>query len=171
MYMQGFSTLPLYLGELGIGPATYGKVIALNGLMIVFLQLPTTSIVTRFHRGTMVTLSAIVTAIGFGLMGMAATAGQFAIVVAVWTCGEMMNAPLMSAIVAELAPVGLRARYMGVFSMGFSAALIVGAPLGGAVLEHFGGAYLWGGSAVAGLAAALLYGCVHNRVAPRQEGV
>ena len=169
MYMQAFSTFPLHLGKLGHGSATYGKVIALNGFLIVLFQLPITSLVTRFRRGKMVILSAVITAVGFGLMGLAGAPWHFALTVVIWTCGEMMNAPLMSAIVADLAPQHLRARYMGAFSMCFSAALIIGAPLGGYILERFGGTYLWGGSAVVGLAAACLYTLVRNRVNPRQE--
>ena len=169
MFMQILSTFPLYLNRLGMGPDTYGRVIALNGLMIVFLQLPTTSIVARFHRGVMVTMSAIIMAFGFGLIVTATTAWQLATTVAIQTVGEMMHAPLSSAIVSDLAPAHLRARYMGVYAICFSAAMMVGAPVGGMILARLGGNYVWGGSAAVGMVAALAFWCVRNRVTPRPD--
>ncbi len=170
-YIQAMSTFPLYLGQLGIGAAGYGVIIALNGLMIVVLQLPITSIVVRFNRGAMVILSAVLTAVGFGFIGLADTMGQFALTVVVWTTGELISAPLMTAIVSDLAPTPLRARYMGVCSMCFSSAMMVGAPLGGAVLAQLGGQYLWAGSAAVGMTAALAFWFVRNRITVPQAAV
>ena len=143
MFMQAFSTFPLYLKRLGFDADVYGRIIAVNGILIVLLQIPTTGLVSRFNRGWMIVASAVVTGIGFGLHGVAASAWAFAVAVVVWTFGEMMNAPLMSAIISDLAPVDLRARYMGVYSMSFSLALLLGAPAGGWILVHFGGGALW----------------------------
>jgi len=157
MYMQSFSTFPLYLQTLGIREDVYGRIIALNGIMIVVLQLPVTSIITRLPRGPMVSLSAVVTAIGFGLMAPAVAVWHFVATTAIWTLGEIMNAPLMYSIVSDLAPVRLRARYMGAFGVCFSGAMMIGAPVGGAVMSSFGGKWLWGGSALIGLLAAAVY--------------
>ena len=170
-YIQAMSTFPLYLGQLGISAAGYGVIIALNGLMIVVLQLPITSIVVRFNRGAMLILSALLTAVGFGIIGLADTVGQFALTVVVWTTGELISAPLMTAIVSDLAPTPLRARYMGVCSMCFSSAMMVGAPIGGAVLAHLGGQYLWAGSAAVGFTAALAFWFVRNRITVPQAAV
>ncbi|UCE59546.1 MAG: MFS transporter [Phycisphaerales bacterium] len=164
--MQALSTFPLHLQARGMGADTYGRIIAVNGLMIAFLQLPTTSLAARFDRGLMVVLSAVITTIGFGLIGVAVTPWHFTLTVVIWTCGEMINAPLTSAIVSDLAPVHLRARYMGVFSMCFSVALMIGVPLGGMVLERFGGDHLWGGSAAVGMTAAALYWVVRRQMRP-----
>jgi MFS family permease len=164
VYMQCMSTFPLYLGQHDIGPATYGKLIALNGLMIVLFQLPVTMIVTRYRRGTIVALGAVVIAIGFGLTGVATSVWHFALTIVIWTTGELMHAPLMQAIVSDLAPIELRARYMGVFSMCFSGAMMIGAPLGGFVLARLGGAYVWGGCLAVALVAALMYLSVHKPI-------
>lgn len=166
VYMQAMSTFPLYLRDLGFATETYGTVIALNGLLIVVLQLPVTSLLTRRHRGNMVILSAVLIAAGFGATGLAVTAWGFALTVLIWTCGEIVHAPLMSAIVSDLAPTQLRARYMGAYSMSFSMAMMLGAPIGGLVLTRFGGAALWGGCAAVGILSALLYAVVRTRVTP-----
>ncbi len=166
-YMQSISTFPIYLGGLGFEADRYGQIIALNGVMIVVLQLPLTALLNRFNRASVVVWSAVLTGVGFGLIGWAASLLQFAATVVVWTAGEMMAAAFMSAIVSDLAPVHLRARYMGVFTMCHSSAMMLGAPLGGAVLDRLGGAYLWGGSLAIGLLAALLFLSIHRQMAPR----
>jgi predicted MFS family arabinose efflux permease len=167
MYMQAFATLPLHLHQLNIDAAAFGWIMSVNGVMIVLLQIPITAAVTQYHRGWMITISAIITAVGFSLNAVAGVPYQFAMIVGVWTIGEMINAPLMSAVISDIAPTRLRARYMGVFSMSFASAMMIGAPLGGLVLARFGGGVLWGGAACVGLLAAVLYASVRNHAAPR----
>ena len=170
MYMQSFVTFPIFLNDLGFSPRTYGLIIALNGILIVFFQLPLTSLVIRYHRGWMITLSAVITGVGFAAFGIASAPWHFAIAVAVWTTGEMIGSPLSSAIVSDLAPQRFRARYMGVFTMSFSSSMMVGAPLGGLVLQRLGGGWLWGLCGMLGLAAALAFGVLrHGLLSPARK--
>lgn len=164
VYVQAFSAFPLYLNRLDIESDVYGRIIAVNGILIVIVQLPMTGFITRFHRGRAVTLSAVVTAVGFAMFAGVDSAALFAVAVAVWTMGEIMNAPLMSAIVSDLAPPSLRARYMGAFANCFSLSMMIGAPLGGWVLESWGGPTLWILVAGMALCSAAAYALVRNRV-------
>ncbi len=156
-YMQSMSTLPLYLADLGIGAATYGNIIAVNGIMIVCLQLPTTALASKFQRSHVIILSAIIVGIGFGSICLASVPWQFGLAVAIWTIGEMMNSPTASAVISDLAPSNMRARYMGVYSMCYALALMLGAPLGGLVLSRFSGPMVWLSCAALGGLAALFY--------------
>ncbi len=165
VYMQSMSTLPLYLMKRGINEKTYGQIIAVNGILIVLLQLPVTSIVTRFHRGNVLVVAGVVTAIGFGAIGLATSVWQFTLTVVVWTIAEMMHAPLVSAVVTDLAPMELRARYLGVASTCFSGAMMIGAPLGGMVLERLGGRQVWVASFAVAMLGALLFFVVRQRIA------
>lgn len=164
VFFQAMSTFPIHLARHGLGPDIYGRLIAVNCILIVCCQLPVAWFIRRFHRGTVVALAATVIAVGFGATGLAVTVWQFAATVVVWTCGELMQAPLMSSIVTDLAPARLRARYLGVFTMCFSSANMIGAPLGGAVLARWGGSHLWGGCLVVGLVAAALFLSVRGRL-------
>lgn len=168
VFMQWLSTFPLELRERGLGPATYGRLISINGVMIVLFQLPVAALLGRFHRGTVMSLAAVVLGVGFGSTALATTVWHFALVTVIATCGELMQAPLMSSIVTDLAPARFRARYLGVLSMCFSSANMLGAPIGGAVLCTWGGPYLWGGCLVVGLAAALMYAGIHPQLAVRR---
>ncbi|MCG8406105.1 MAG: MFS transporter [Phycisphaerales bacterium] len=169
VFMQSMSTFPLYLSELGFAPDDYGRIIAINGILIVLFQLPITSFISRFNRVTVIMLAAAIQGIGFGLIGYAATLYQFSLTIVVWTVGEMMQAPFTFAIVTDLAPSALRGRYMGVFTMCFSSALMFGAPLGGMILADLGPAYLWNGCLIVNIIAVSLFFLIHKPVTNRSD--
>jgi MFS family permease len=154
-YMQSHTTLPLYMKGLGMTPRTYGLVVSVNAFMVVCLQIPLTTVTGRLPRELMLVVSSLFMAAGFGLTGLANTAPLLAGTVVVWTIGELLQAPYLSTVVADLAPADLRGTYMGMLTLSFASALMIGAPLGGAVLERFGPGALWmavTGTAVAGAA-------------------
>lgn len=166
VYIQAMSTFPLYLKGLSFGPEVYGRTIALNGLLVVLFQVPMTHVVSRFNRTHMIVLAALTTGIGFGLNAFASTPTAFALTVVVWTLGELMQSPLVPTIVSDLAPASLRARYFGLLSMCFSGGNLIAAPIGGWVLVHCGGQWLWGGCVATALCSAALYATVRPRVNP-----
>jgi len=170
IYMQSVSTLPLYLQSLNINKESYGRIIAVNGIMIAVLQLPFAAWIMRFERSVMIMLSALITGVGFGLTALAALPWHFVLTVIVWTIGEMIGAVLVQPIVSDLAPPRLRARYMGMLSLCFAGGNVFGIPLGGEVLERFGGRALWACCLGTSLVAALLYLSISRRIrepAPR----
>jgi MFS family permease len=167
VFVQSFSTLPIFLQSLRIKAETYGYVISLNGLLIVLLQLPLTAVLCRFDRMKIIIVGTMTIGAGFCLNALASHPWHFAGAVAVWTLGEMMQFPFTSAVVADLAPLSLRGRYMGVFNMSFATAMMLGPPLGGEVLARLGADALWfGGAGVAAMAVLLyilIYRPIHER--------
>lgn len=171
VFMQSLTTLPLYLQSRGIGAEQYGRIIAVNGAMIVLFQIPLTERISRMHRGTVICLASVITAAGFGLTSIAVAPWHFVATVIVWTLGEMMAAPTSMAVAADLAPKRLRARYMGVFTMSFSAGNVLGVPLGGLVLANFGGPALWLGALGVGAVSTLLFLSIRGPMAlPESDG-
>lgn len=167
VFMQAMTTFPVYLELKGFTSDDYGTVIALNGLLIVLLQLPLTSVLNRFHRGSVVVAATVLNAVGFGLTGTADTLWQFALTIVIWTMGEMSMAPYGPAIVSDFAPASLRARYMGVYGMSFSSAMMLAAPLGGEILGRpsLGGWVLWLSAFVLSMIAAMLYLSIRRHLA------
>lgn len=168
IFMQGMSTLPLYLKSLGFTPDNYGLIIGLNGILIVFFQVPMTTLLTRFDRLRVISLGSIATGLGFGLHTFARTGGHFAGCVIIWTLGELMQAPFMQAVVSDLAPSSMRARYMGVFTMSYSSAMMFGAPLGGYILDKYGGRTLWTGGACVCLLSFTILTLAHRAITARR---
>lgn len=162
-YAQAFTTFPLQLAEYDIGSTTYGRIIAVNGIMIVILQLPISSVITRFRRSKMIVIGAMLTAIGFGMIGVVTSVPLFVMTVAIWTLGEMLLAPLSNAIVSDLAPVHLRGRYMGAITMCWSVGMAF-VFLGGLILQRMGGGVLWSLAFGLGMMAALLFGVMGRHI-------
>jgi MFS family permease len=168
-YMQSHTTLPIHLRDLGFGPRDYGQIVAVNAAMIVLCQLPFTTYLLRFRREAVLVVSAVITAVGFGLTALAVTRWQFIGTVVVWTIGEMMQSPYMQTTVADLAPKSLRGTYMGVFTMSFASALMIGSPVGGQILKHLGSGALWTACLIFGLIGAFLYHAIRRDIrAPRE---
>jgi MFS family permease len=165
IFMQHLSTLPLTMSRDGLSPATYGSVIALNGVLIVVAQLFVPRILRKLRRSTALAVAAVVFGIGFGLTAFADTAAFYAVTVLVWTAGEMLNAPSNSAVNAELSPAELRGRYQGVFSLSWSGASFLAPIIGGAVLQYAGDATLWLGCFV----LALIVAVIHVLAGPTRE--
>ncbi|GCE07377.1 MDR family MFS transporter [Dictyobacter aurantiacus] len=151
VYMQQLSTLALQVKALGFSSAIYGLLGSLNGLIVVFLELPISAFTQRFSKQRMVALGFLLIALGFGLTGLASTVPLLALTVVLWTFGEMVQGPISSAYVADLSPAHLRGRYQGAWGMTWSIGLIL-APLLGTIIYSWNAALFW---PLCGLLAAL----------------
>ncbi|HKT01064.1 MAG TPA: MFS transporter, partial [Rugosimonospora sp.] len=155
IFMQHLSMLPVAMGHDGLTPATYGLVIALNGVLIVLGQLFVPRLIGHHDRARVLALAALVTGLGFGLTTFTHTAPLYALTVLIWTLGEMLNSPSTATTLATLSPAALRGRYQGVFSLSWSGASFAAPVLGGLVQQHLGWPALWlGGAAIGAVTAA-----------------
>ncbi|MCW3844279.1 MFS transporter [Micromonospora yasonensis] len=157
VFLQHISMLPIAMGDSGLSPATYGSVIALNGVLIVVGQLFVPRLIKGRSRSHVLALAAVVTGVGFGLTAFADAAWLYGLTVLVWTVGEMLNSPSNSTLIAELSPAALRGRYQGVFSLSWQLAGATAPILGGLVREHAGNSTLWLGCAVVGGVTAVAH--------------
>ncbi|MDG4833618.1 MFS transporter [Solwaraspora sp. WMMD1047] len=165
VFMQHLSMLPIAMDQDGLPPATYGSVIALNGVLIVAGQLFVPRLIRHRSRTHVLALAAAITGLGFGLTAFADVAWFYAVTVLIWTLGEMLNSPSNSTLIAELSPDALRGRYQGVFSLSWSIAAFAAPITGGFVRQQFGDATLW--LCCGGLAAAVAVG--HLLSGPARE--
>ena len=152
--MQHMSTLPIAMSADGLGPATFGWIIAINGLMIVAGQLFVPKLIDGHNRSRVLALATLIMGVGFGLNAFAGTVALYAVSVVIWTLGEMLQSPSNSALVAELSPAALRGRYQGVNSLSWSAGSALAPIVGGFVQQHLGSTVLWLGCAVVGAVVA-----------------
>ncbi|GHE34524.1 MULTISPECIES: MDR family MFS transporter [Streptomyces] len=168
VFQQGAVGLPVAMGAAGFTPADYGLAIAVNGVLIVALQIPVTRFLVRRDPGRMLVASSLLAGYGFGLTAFAGSVGVFALTVCVWTLGEMINAPTQTGLVVRLSPAQGRGRYQGVYSLSWSVAALVAPLMAGFVLDHLGARWLWGLCAAVGTVAALGYGVLMKGL-PEEE--
>ncbi|WP_406200806.1 MFS transporter [Streptomyces sp. NBC_01017] len=164
IFQQGSVGLPVAMGEAGFSPADYGFAIAVNGVLIVALQIPVTRFIERRDTARILIVSSLLAGYGFGLTAFAGSVGVFALTVCVWTLGEMLNAPTQTGLVVRLSPAQGRGRYQGMYTLSWSVAALVAPLMSGLVIDRFGAEWLWGLCAVIGTAAAIGYGTLMRRL-------
>ena len=148
VYLQCYSTLPIVLDRDGLGPQGYGTALALNGVLIIVLQPLLLGVLGRRGRGPLLLAAMLLQGAGFGLTAFADDLPGHLLAITVWTVGEVLQAGQLGALVASIAPVHLRGRYLGVFGMSFGVAATLAPLVGTQVLDRFGEPALWGGSFV-----------------------
>ena len=158
VFFQISSTYGLFVTQLGFSALTYGAIISLNGVLVVFCELPISTITRRFPARRVIRLGYALVGIGFALNTFAHTVPALVIAMMVVTLGEMLTIPVSVAYVADLAPAHMRGRYMGAFGLTWALGLTVGPSLGMA-LFHFGAAVLWLCCGALALVAAGIISC------------
>ncbi|WP_226962593.1 MULTISPECIES: MDR family MFS transporter [unclassified Streptomyces] len=155
--------LPLTMAGEGLEPDAYGRVIAVNGVVIVVFQLLVNKLTERRSQVALLVLSSLLFAVGTGATALAGTPLMFAATVVVWTVGEMVYVPVTAAATAHLAPVHARGRYQGLMGMSWSMGGFVAPIAAGWIVEGPGPEVLWASCAVIGVAAAAGYALLLRR--------
>ncbi|MFE7778593.1 MDR family MFS transporter [Streptomyces sp. NPDC057445] len=157
VFMQGSVGLPVAMGLSGWSPSDYGLVIAVNGVLIVALQIPVTRFIEHRDPQRLLVLSGLLAGYGFGLTAFAGSIGAYALTVCVWTLAEIINSPTQMGLVVRLSPVHGRGRYQGVYTMSWSVAALIAPLMAGHAIDRFGAEWLWGSCAAIGTVAAAGY--------------
>lgn len=166
VYMQSSATFPLAVQDTGLSLAFYGALVSLNGIVIVLVELPLTMVTRRFPAPPVIALGFLLVGVGFALTGVADSAVALAVTVSIWTLGEIVNAPVASAYVADLSPERLRGRYQGAWSFTWGLGLVLGPSVGTALYAWRPGALWLGCLALGTLSAGLMLLGPARRVQP-----
>lgn len=168
---QTQAAMPLYLvRDLKFSEALYGGLMAINTVMIIFLEVPLTLAIERWSNRLALGLGALLFALGFGALAVTTSIGGVAVTIAIWTFGEMILFPGASAYMAEIAPADKRGAYMGLYLMTFSIAFAIAPWVGTTTLERFGANTLWIATFIAGCVSVLMMaGLKHRPVLVEQK--
>ncbi|MBA4148926.1 MAG: MFS transporter [Verrucomicrobia bacterium] len=155
IFMQMTSTFSLEITRQGYAPSVYGMLISLNGLLVIVFELPLITFTQRFAARSVIAYGYLLIGVGFALTGVSQSIVAFSFVVVVFTIGEMISFPVLSAYVADLAPPEFRGRYMGAFGLSWAVALI-GGPAAGLLLFGKHPIFLWTACGFMGVIAAVI---------------
>jgi predicted MFS family arabinose efflux permease len=144
IFVQLLTTFPLYMRNVyGLAENRIGQLFAVNTVLIVALEMILMERIRKHSQARMINVSFLLLGLGLGLMPLGRGFAYGALTVAIWTFGEMLSMPLVTALIAARADDSNRGRYMGVFSFVFSLAFII-APAGGtAIYDRFGADAVW----------------------------
>jgi len=144
VFFQHLAAMPLFMvRNLHLSEAAYGLMFTINTGLIVLLEVPLNLRISRWSHRTTLALGSFLCAAGFGSFAFAGGIGGVVIALIVWTAGEMMLFPGMSAYVSHIASSERQGEYMGFYTMAFSIAFIIGPWMGTELLERFGAQVLW----------------------------
>jgi MFS family permease len=144
VFFQHISTMPLFfVRDLRLSEAVYGLMFTINTLLIVALEVPLNLATSHWSHHKTLGIGALLCSIGYG--GFAFSTGIWSVTVAVviWTFGEMILFPGMSAYVSHIAPPRSQGAYMGMYTMGFALAFAIAPWVGTKMFEILGGRNFW----------------------------
>jgi MFS family permease len=150
-----FMLMSIYVKEnFGILEDRYGFIVAINALMVIFLQYFVTRITVRYRPLPMLALGALFYAAGALSISLGRGFEAFALSMVIITTGELIVSPTGLALAARLAPPDMRARYMSVYSLTWSVAQGIAPVIGGQLNDRIAPVAMWYGAMVYGLAAS-----------------
>ncbi|MEV8598122.1 MFS transporter [Streptomyces sp. NPDC052012] len=151
VYRQQYSTFPVFLADHGLGTEVYGALLAINGGVLLCLELPAALALRRRSPLHIVGTGLLLVAAGYGTLLLGAGLGTAVAMMALLTLGELLYKTPATAYVADQAPVHVQGRFQSLYAGVSISGMVLAAPLGGALYETAPG-MLW--PVAAGLGAA-----------------
>ncbi|MDD1773723.1 MAG: MFS transporter [Methanomassiliicoccales archaeon] len=141
----------------GVSEVEIGYLYTINGVVVVFLQLPMARYISRYRMSTVLAFGALVYAAGYFLVAFAQDFIFLAFCMFTITIGENVTSPSSMNIVANMSPENERGRYMGFFGLATSFGYSVAPVIGGVLLDAMIDApfLLWGIIAMFGVVSAI----------------
>ena len=158
---QMMTSLGVFVLQLGLTEAHYGRLLSLNGLLIICLEIPLTSFTRRLPSGTAVALGYLLLAVAMAVQAFSSSYSMLIVASVFFSFGEMVAFPIAMVYIANRAPADMRGRYMGMIGFVWSTAMIV-APWSGLRLLDWSPLALWLGCAGAACVGALLVFRIHR---------
>jgi MFS family permease len=145
IFCSHLTVLPLTVTQSAGYPAVvFGLLAAANGLLVAFFEISLTDRLKPFRRLRLAALGCFLSAVGFGIIGLAMHWAWFLLAVLVFTAGEILASPQQMAFVADWAPPEARGRYLSLYQATWSVAFainpLVALPLHAALGERL----FWG---------------------------
>lgn len=168
-YSQVMALLPVYAKEnFGVAESRYGFIMATNAAMVVLFQYGVTRITRRYPDLPVLAVGAVFYALGVGSVALGHSFPAFLASMVILTIGELIVSPTSTALAANLAPLDMRGRYMGIYSLTWGIGFGIGPVLGGLLNDRVAPQAIWYGGLVMGLVAACGFALLARRLRGRR---
>ena len=132
-YIQTAVALPLHVTDVGLSERDFGLLMALNGLLVVLLELPITSVISRYRPEHVLAIANLLVCAGLALSGFSSGMLLLSAMVVIWTFGEMAYSSIVQAHLVSLTPPGMIGRYQGAYGAAYAIGTGAGPVIGGAL--------------------------------------
>jgi MFS family permease len=143
IFMQYFNTVPVYFKNKMMLTEDYiGILMAMNGFLIVLIEMPMLQILEKRSPLKNMALGAIMVGLAYIIFLPGNWIALAWISTLMFTIGEIYSLPFATTVVMNRSTERLRGRYMALYGMTFSLCHIV-APFGMFIADTFGFSILW----------------------------
>jgi predicted MFS family arabinose efflux permease len=160
LFFQLFTTIPVYNTEkLKLNELEIGMLISLNGLLIFLLEMPLIGYLERksYETTKIILVGSVFMASGFFCLMFSKSIFILVISISLITLGQILLFSFSNAFAFSRAINGHEGRYMAMYTMCFSAAQILSAKMGFAVIESFSYVSNWFFMGMIGIVGIFLY--------------
>lgn len=162
VYTQMQGTLSVFLRDNhGLNEARFGTILSLNAAMVVLFQFAITRRIEKYPHFIILTAGTLFYVVGFGMYGLVSSYFWFMVAMAIITVGEMLTAPIGSAVAAGMAPEKMRGRYMAFYGFSWMIPSAVGMFLAGLIMDYGDPRWVWYAAGIVGLIAAGSFYALH----------
>ncbi len=157
-FFQVWTTMPLFLRSFyNVSERAIGLLLSINALLIALTEMLVIRAVERRDALRTVGFGAFLVGAGLALLPFGPPYMVAVAAMVVLTFGEMLAMPISNTVVAERAGRGQVGRYMGIYTLAFSTAFVIGPVAGTAVYDHLGPDVLWFGIGAIGVFLGLAF--------------
>ncbi|MCX5383155.1 MFS transporter [Streptomyces sp. NBC_00083] len=133
VYRQQYCTLPVFLGDHGFDAGTYGWLLAINGGVILCLELPAAHALRRRAPLSVIGSGLLLVGLGYAALVPGASLAAAAALMVSLTLGEILYKTTATAYVADQAPAHAQGRFQSLYAGASISGQVLAPPLGGAL--------------------------------------
>ncbi|MFJ2742076.1 MFS transporter [Streptomyces sp. NPDC087440] len=133
VYRQLFSTFPVFLGDHGHTTQVYGWLFAINGGVILLLELPAAAVLRKRSPLAIVGIGLMLVGLGYGLLMLGSGIAIAAAMLMLLTFGEILYKTPANAYVADQAPAHAQGTFQSLYAGVSVSGVVLAPPLGGAL--------------------------------------
>ena len=169
VFAQVFVTMPIMLGDVqDVSAAQWGLLMVGYGLFVTVMQYPVVWLLRK--RNDIVSLAVASACLGLGVGATPFTPWPLTFVcIAVVSLGLVLFIPISATVVSRLAPLELRGRYMGAWTLVYMGGYALGPLLGGRAVDALGGRAAFVLAGAIGLAGGAVFLLLRRRLRPPER--
>ncbi|MEV7523616.1 MFS transporter [Streptomyces sp. NPDC091371] len=152
VYRQHYTTFPVFLADHGLDTRAYGLLIAINGGVIMLLEIPAALALRRRSPLHIIGTGLVLVGGGYAMLLLGVGAATAAAMMVLLTLGEILYKTTATAYVADESPEHAIGRFQSLYAGVSVSGVVLAGPLGGALYTAAPG-LLWPLCAVLGTVA------------------
>jgi MFS family permease len=151
------TTYTVYANErIHIDTLTIGLVFGLNGVMVVFLQMPLARALEKRDKYLAMALGTVIYGVGYFLVAGVSDGITLAVTMVIITVGEMIVVPVSTDLTVSMSSETERGKYLGIFGLIGSFGWFGSTLVGGILYDNLSNGWLfWGSISAMGMVTAV----------------